>query len=163
MAVMYVSFHLPGYGPVAFEFDEVTYPAFVRLSAGSYVRFEDAAKDARILATLQRRARKRLDEWLTLDSLAAAAQDQPRQFAAYWWFITRVERFLARQEAVREAEAIMGLSSSDSAEATLLSDAEMYLELDAMGQAGVHHDDGHGIRRLTVEEVHRVFALDAEG
>lgn len=154
-----VSLHLAGYGPVSFEFDEVTHPAFIRLPSGSYLRFEDALDDPRMLTALLRRVRRRLDERLTQDGVAVAVQKRPREFAAYWWLITQLEHAQQRREAVREAENVMGLASDSRGRPVLLTEVEMRRELDAMGQSGVRHEDGYGIKRLTVDQARADYAL----
>lgn len=161
MGCMDVSLHLPGYGPVSFSFDEVTYPAFIRLPSGSYMRFEDAMEDSRMLTALQRRVRRRLDERLTQDGVAVAVQKRPREFAAYWWFVNQLEQALQRRAVVREAREIMGLGENAyPGPPALLSETEMRRELDAMGQAGIRHEDGYGIKRLSIDEARRALADD---
>ena len=157
---MYVSFHLSGYGPVGFEFDEVTHPAFIRLPSGSYMRFEDAMNDPRMLTALMRRVRRRLDERLTQDGVAITVQKRPREFAAYWWFINQLERSLQRREAVREAESLMGLRFDVAQKPALLNETQMRLELEAMGQTGIRHEDGYGMKYLSVEQVRDAYPAD---
>ena len=154
-----VSLHLSGYGPVAFEFDEVTYPVFIRLPSGSYLRFEDALDDPRMLTALLRRVRRRLDERLTQDGVAVAVQKRPREFAAYWWFINQLEQALQRRSAVWEAESVMGLREDADAAPLLLTEAEMRGELEAMGQTGIRHEDGYGLKRLSIDEARETYLL----
>ena len=154
-----VSLHLSGYGPVAFEFDEVTHPAFIRLPSGSYLRFEDALDDPRMLTALLRRVRRRLDERLTQDGVAVAVQKRPREFAAYWWFINQLEQSLQRRSAVREAENVMGLREDTTAAPLLLTETEMRRELEEIGQIGVRHEDGYGLQRLSIDEAREAYSL----
>jgi hypothetical protein len=158
-----VSLHLAGYGPVTFEFDEVTYPAFIRLPSGSYLRFEDALNDERMLTALLRRVRRRLDERLTQDGVAVTVQKRPREFAAYWWFVNQLDQALERRSAVQAAETVMGFRDGASATPVLLNESEMRRELAAIDQAGVRHEDGYGILSLSIEEARLKYGLDAGG
>jgi hypothetical protein len=157
-----VSLHLAGYGPVMFEFDEVTYPAFIRLPSGSYLRFEDALDDPRMLTALLRRVRRRLDERLTQDGVAVTVQKRPREFAAYWWLINQLEQSLQRRSAVQAAESLMGLRDDVAQRPVLLTETEMRRELEAMGQTGIRHEDGYGLQRLSVDEARELYALHDE-
>jgi hypothetical protein len=157
---VYISLHLPGYGPVDFEFDDVTYPAFIRLPSGWYMRFEDAINDPRMLTALARRVRRRLDERLTQDGVAVAVQKRPREFAAYWWLIYQLEQALQRRDAVKEAETVMGYREGKDPPPVLLNESEMRSELEAMDQGGVWHEDGFGQKSLTIDEARAAFGLD---
>jgi hypothetical protein len=154
-----VSLHLAGYGPVTFEFDEVTYPAFIRLPSGSYLRFEDALNDERMLTALLRRVRRRLDERLTQDGVAVTVQKRPREFAAYWWFVNQLDLALERRSAVQAAETVMGFRDGASATPVLLTESEMRRELEAIGQSGVRHEDGYGILSLSIEQARATYDL----
>jgi hypothetical protein len=155
-----VSLHLAGYGPVTFEFDEVTYPVFIRLPSGSYLRFDDALDDERMLTALLRRVRRRLDERLTQDGVAVSVQKRPREFAAYWWFVNQLEQAQQRRAAVQAAETVMGYRDGTAAGPVLLNESDMRRELEAMGQSGVRHEDGYGLRRLSIEEARLTYGLD---
>jgi hypothetical protein len=156
---MMVSLHLSGYGPVTFEFDEVTYPAFIRLPSGSYLRFDDAVDDERMLMALLRRVRRRLDERLTQDGVAVTVQKRPREFAAYWWFVNQLEQALQRRSAVQAAETLMGFRNGANAAAVLLTETEMRRELEAIGQSGVRHEDGYGVHSLSIEQARETYDL----
>jgi hypothetical protein len=137
----------------------VTHPAFIRLPSGSYLRFDDALDDARMLTALSRRIRRRLDERLAQDGVAVTVQERPRQFAAYWWFISQVEQSLARRLAVQEAERLMGLGANTPPKPVLLTESEVRLALQLMGQGGIRHEDGYGLRRLSVKQVRERYSL----
>ncbi|MGE0056693.1 MAG: hypothetical protein AB7T32_01785 [Dehalococcoidia bacterium] len=156
---MMVSLHLAGYGPVTFEFDEVTHPVFIRLPTGTYMRFEDALEDPRMLTALLRRVRRRLDQRLTEDGVGVTVQKRPREFAAYWWFVNQLEQALQRRSAVEEAETVMGLRDTQKATPVLLTESEMRRELAELGQIGVLHEDGYGLQRLSIDEARATYDL----
>ncbi len=125
------------------------------------MRFDDAINDPRMLTALQRRVRRRLDERLTQDGVAVTVQKRPREFAAYWWFVNQLEQSLNRKDAVQEAEKLMGFGGPERERPELLSEVQMRRELDAIGQSGVRHEDGYGIKRLSIDEVRQAYVLDA--
>ena len=87
-------------------------------------------------------------------------QKRPREFAAYCWFIGHLEHVLQRRSAVREAESLLGFSDGSSPKPVPLTEAQMKLELEAMGQTGIRHEDGFGIKYLSVQQVHDAFPVD---
>jgi hypothetical protein len=143
-----VSYHVGGYGPVSFRFDEVEHPVFVHDAAGYCVRFEDVPRDADLLRWLRERVGKRLGALLFDLGVAAPRDAEARYLAGLAWLLGQLERAVAAEAALREAYLALGLGY-EPVEVRHLTEEEA---LEQLGPGCVQDGFGLGRRRLDVRE-----------